>query len=289
MMYKSNFVASLKVGGKILREQSGIVALPFGSEYDILLKNLNSRRALAKVTVNGQDATEDTKLILGPNSTLELQRFIKNGNLNSGNRFKFIERTAKIEDHRGIKEDDGLIRVEFWAEKEVIDLPVVRKHYYDEWVPVPKYYPHPWQEPYYRSPILWQSFGCNIGSAQAGMSCQVNTASSRLLRSCVNTQSLNMSESSVGEANGGLDSVFNDAGITVPGSESSQQFRTGSWFATESNSHVIVLQLKGKVGETEVSKPLTVDIKPVCSICGTKNKPTDKFCRECGTAVTVIQ
>src|ERR1700721_1628098 len=107
MMYSNKFVASLKVGGKILREQSGVVALPFGAEYGILLKNLNSRRAQVKVTVDGQDATEGTKLILPANGSINLERFIKNGNLKTGNKFKFIERTSKIEDHRGIKEDDG--------------------------------------------------------------------------------------------------------------------------------------------------------------------------------------
>ena len=121
MMYTNRFVCSVKVNGKILREQSSLVTLPFGSEYTILLKNLNSRRAMVKVSVDGQDATEGTRLIIAPNATLELERFIKNGNFSRGNRFKFIERTAGIEAHRGIKADDGLIRCEFWSEKEVAE------------------------------------------------------------------------------------------------------------------------------------------------------------------------
>ena len=280
MMYKSNFVCSLKVGGKILRENSGVVALPFGAEYSILLKNLHSRRAMVKVSVDGQDATESTRLILEPNSTLELERFIKGGNLNAGNRFKFIERTAKIEEHRGIKEDDGLIRVEFWSEKEIIDVPVVRKHYYDDWVPVPKpYFPRPWTPKWPYNP--WE-ITCNSSDTPQFYKSSTNSRPQRSLRASASSgiirgQGFQMSEMSM-----------NDTGITVPGSESNQKFRNVSGFELESNSHVIVLQLKGEVGGTQVSTPVTVDQKPTCSVCGKKNKPTDKFCRECGTALVII-
>jgi hypothetical protein len=58
MMYSNRFVCSVKVNGKILREQSGTVTLPFGCEYEILLKNLNSRRAMVSVSVDGKDATD---------------------------------------------------------------------------------------------------------------------------------------------------------------------------------------------------------------------------------------
>src|SRR5258706_13209245 len=117
MVYQNKFVVAIRVDGKILRETSNIVSLPFGSEYSVLLKNMNSVRALAKVTVDGQDATGGTRLVIDPNSSVELERFIRNGNLARGNRLKFIERTEAIEEHRGIKADDGLVRVEFWTEK----------------------------------------------------------------------------------------------------------------------------------------------------------------------------
>ncbi len=46
MTYKENFVLVVKCKGEILRERDGIVTLPFGSEYSILMKNLDHRRAL---------------------------------------------------------------------------------------------------------------------------------------------------------------------------------------------------------------------------------------------------
>ena len=286
-MYSNRFVVSLKVGGKILRETSGAVSLPFGSEYEILLKNLNSRRALVKVSVDGQDATEATKLVLEPNSTVTLERFIKNGNLNSGNRFKFIERTSKIEDHRGIKEDDGLVRAEFWAEKEVLDVPVIRKHYYDEWHPRP-WYPKPYYPKWpYNDGLIWKLGGAQRslgGTLQShGFSGQAESGSGMLRCASANVSSAQMMSQSFNMAETSMDSAFNDAGITVPGSESNQQFKTGSWFETESNSSVIVLQLKGVAGSKPVSVPITVDLKPVCPTCGTKNPPNYKFCGDCGT------
>lgn len=296
MMYSQKYIASLKVGGKILRETNGTVSLPFGSEYGVLLKNLNSRRATVKVTVDGQDATDGTKLILPANGSIELERFIKNGNLKSGNRFKFIERTSKIEDHRGIKEDDGLIRVEFWAEKEVVDVPVVRRYYYDEYHPRYQYYYPYW--PYHRYTDI------RLGGSQTG---DLNWGGSSLQASCNNSQFVQSGNiGSAGEgflrsADSGLSGqiqaqnmscqtmdLSNDAGITVPGSKSDQQFQSSYGFQTESNSHVIVLQLKGFVGDKPVITPVTVDRKPVCPTCGTTNKPQNKFCKECGTGLQLV-
>src|SRR4051812_15745120 len=103
MTFRDNLVCVIRAAGQVLREIDNTVTLPFGSEYSILVKNLNSVRIQIKVSVNGIDATEDTKLIIQPNASLELERFIKGGNLNAGNRFKFIERTAGVEAHRGIQ------------------------------------------------------------------------------------------------------------------------------------------------------------------------------------------
>lgn len=59
-MYHQKLVCCVKVGGKVLRESGDSVNIPFGSEYSILLKNLNSVRIQAKVFIDGQDATEGT-------------------------------------------------------------------------------------------------------------------------------------------------------------------------------------------------------------------------------------
>jgi hypothetical protein len=41
MMYHKKFIAVIKNQGNILRDGGGLVRLPFGSTYSILLKNKN--------------------------------------------------------------------------------------------------------------------------------------------------------------------------------------------------------------------------------------------------------
>lgn len=275
-MYKKNVVACIKVGGKILRESSDRVTLPFGSEYSILLKNLDSVRIQARIWIDGNLATENLWLIIEPNSSLEVERYIKNGNLNKGNRFKFIERTKPIEDARGIKEDDGLVRIEYKKEyvAPTVTTNIVRtKYIYDyDW----DYYLYrPWRP--YRD-IIWSN----------NVNCLTTTTG--VLNSGTFTQSLSKSaESPVRCMAMNNSSIPNEAGITVPGSESNQQFHQAQSFATESQSEVIVLHLVGTNEKSQpVKKAVTVDVKPTCVTCHKVNKATDKFCSRCGTALEII-
>ncbi len=48
-MHNEKFVACIKVAGKVLKEQKDKVFIPFGSEYSIYLRNLNTVRALVRV------------------------------------------------------------------------------------------------------------------------------------------------------------------------------------------------------------------------------------------------
>lgn len=286
MTYKQNFVACIKVNGKILRENGDLVNIPFGSEYTIFLKNLHAVRAMVKVSIDGTDATEGTWLIIPANGVLELERFIRNGNRDRGNRFKFIERSAGIEEHRGIGAEDGLIRIEYKLEKVVEKTTVITEHIHHHY---PHYYPSydPFR-PYYLGGIC-QSSGL-IGSV-TNVSSNVATVQSK----SVNFQSaMNVSSTvsyngagDVGEAMGATASP-NDAGITVAGSESHQRFTSGAWFATEDHSHVLVLRIRGAVAGKPVIQAVTVAHKPQCTSCGKQNKAVNKFCSQCGTALQII-
>ena len=346
MVYSQKLVACVKVNGQILREDGGQgrpgygpeyqVTVPFGSEYSLYLKNLNSVRVQVKVSVDSQDATEGTWLVIQPNSSIELERFIKNGNLNRGNRFKFVERTSKIEKHRGIGGEDGLIRIEYQTEKILPKPIVVPVVHYDYW-----YRPYWWPQTF--PPSWWGTtytyggvqYVCNNAPAQinltslngqwqnsdmssikdcdnvtytnttgglptsgvflgnlnpSNVSYTANnmslgsTRSSRLTKSAGPTRSLR----SMGSINRSVKIEENDAGITVPGSESSQQFHWTSSFPVHETSDVIVLKLRGSVGGLKVSKAVTVKTKPVCRTCGKKNRATVKFCAECGTALSIL-
>jgi len=305
MMYKKNFTAAIKVNGKILREQDDTVALPFGSEYSILLKNLNSVKAQVKVSVDGEDATEGTWLILQPNSSLDLERFIKNANYNKGNRFKFIERTTAIENNRGIKSDDGLVRVEYKFEKIYKDPSVVYHKYEYPWWYVPTPVPYVPYEPYKPWITCGNSIYCNsndpvvYGTAQC-MNTQATTTSGSFgavtsstsfdgeTIKCSSTKTDRQNNNISGQSmTRHMNMCRSVEGITVPGSESHQSFASTYDFTCEP-SEVMVIRLIGQCGNEVVQKPITVDVRPRCTICGKTNKATSKFCSECGTSLILF-
>lgn len=115
-MYKNNLAAAIKVDGKVLREFDDTVYLPFGSEYSIYLKNLQTRRVSVSIKVDGTDAVKGS-LIVDPGQSVDLERFVGDS-LDTGNKLKFIERTERIESHRGIGALDGLVEITYEFERE---------------------------------------------------------------------------------------------------------------------------------------------------------------------------
>src|ERR1039457_6291538 len=114
MMYQNKLVAAIKTNGKVLREFGETVRLPFGREFSLFLKNLNSVRCQVNIEIDGKDIADGNAFIVAANGSMDIERFLKNGNLNSGNKFKFIERTERVEEHRGGPQvEDGIIRVSF--------------------------------------------------------------------------------------------------------------------------------------------------------------------------------
>lgn len=323
-MHSNKLVVALKHNGKVLREQKdkdGNVTtfLPFGSEYSIFIKNLNSVRALVRVSLDGQSVTDGEDLVVYGNDELNLERFLKAGNMNNGNKFKFIERSAKVEAHRGIEAEDGLLRVEFQFEK-VTPKPVVvetiHKHYYNDYYKYNPWYYHP-SNPYrpYDMTCGSPSYGINnmsLGDSSGGLignaigSATANVCSTTSLAqnaACGGTTSVNLtstlsssgvalrslkkslkksSKAAVAEAQA-MDNIVNDAGITVAGSVSDQKFQNAAWFAVDDEKFVIVLKLLGEAGGQTIEKPVLVRQKQTCPTCGTRNRGQNKCCRECGT------
>jgi hypothetical protein len=111
-MYKNNLSVAVSIDGKILREVDGNVYLPFGCEYSIHLKNTNSVSAVVNILIDGESVSEDGFIVDG-GSTIIIGRSIRNGNLKEGNRFKFIQPTSAIIDHRGARVGDSLIEVRY--------------------------------------------------------------------------------------------------------------------------------------------------------------------------------
>jgi hypothetical protein len=239
MMYSNNFVVVIKHKGKVLRESNdGVVRLPFGSDYSVLLKNKDSRKAVANVEIDGKDVA--TGIIVPGNESVELEGIIEDMTVN--NKFRFIQKTKEISDYRGDRPDDGLVRVEYRFEQyeyEPINIqPLINIK--------TKYRPE--------TDVSW------IYSDNATMNDTIYYCSA--YNNCYTTS---------------------DEGITVPGAETKQNFVYGHTKSLESQSHVIILHLRGRVKKRKVKKPITVKTRLTCNTCGRKSKSYAKFCNNCGT------
>jgi hypothetical protein len=279
MTYKDQFVVEVKADGQILRVRDGAVYLPFGCEYSILLKNLNSRKASVKVSIDGEDVLDGNSLILDPLLTHELQGFLRG--ITAKNRFRFIQKTEEIQKHRGDKVDDGLVRVEFAFEKPRPE-PIIKKIINE----IHEHHHH--HHTYWANPYTWYD-----GSGWKYMSNDNDTVKYGSSGNPVHTYNI----SSGGDiARGVMDSVgvqasFNanntpavDEGITVKGNEIYEQYMYGMIGELEESS-VIVISLKGmqQGPGVVVQDPITVKTKLECPSCGLKSKSSFKFCPNCGT------
>jgi hypothetical protein len=282
MMYQSKLVASLKANGKILREFKDTVYIPFGSEYSFLLKNLHTQRAVVNIFIDGDDVVEGG-VVLEPGREVDLERYIKNGNLTEGNRFKFIERTAAIENGpRGVKLEDGLIRIEFQYEQP---RPVIDRMR-DQWHTknIDSIYP---QGGFYGATPTSYNVNGTLRSVDWSKNGEVTAqaATTEVNNYCADNGIINHMELHDGAAT--MD--WNDVGITVPGSKSTQKFMHVTMGAMEAEKHSMVIKLLGETPDNKpVLKPVTVERKPKCVTCGKQNKASAKFCTECGTALEIF-
>lgn len=269
MVYREQFVAVVKSNGRILREKNNNeLFLPFGSEYSILLKNLNSQRASVNIHIDGTDILNGSSLILEPNTDFELEGFLEGSKVK--NKFKFIQKTEEISEYRGDKIDDGLIRIEYAFEKKN-PITITTTHIHHD------YYHHtPWwlnsytvhnDHTLYRSSV--KNFSSNIGATSdfnATMTSSAENVSCNLNYVQENSKPLV------------------DEGITVKGAETRQDFKT-TYIGELEEANSIILKLIGFKDNIKVSQPLTVKSKVKCETCGRKSKSSSKFCNNCGTAL----
>lgn len=285
MMYQSKLVASLKANGKILREFKDTVYIPFGSEYSFLIKNLNTTRALVNIYIDGDDVIEGG-LVLNAGQEVDLERYVKNGNLKTGNRFKFIERTGAVEEHRGAKLEDGLVRIEFQFEKSV----QVRPSLWNTNMPVWGQYPGVTDK--FTVTASGASYSTNVNGVMRGVDFSNGESIKAQANAAINNycaQNGIVSKAEVHDGMATMDCAINDIGITVPGSKSTQSFTHTTMGVMEEEKHTIVLKLLGMTAENQaITVPVTVKHKPKCVTCGKQNKATAKFCTECGTALEIF-
>jgi len=259
MMYHNNFVSVIKCRGKVLREDhKGVVRLPFGSEYTILLKNKNSRKAVVNVEIDDESVANG--IIVDANKTVELKGSLSG--LSVRNRFKFIQKTKEIQDYRGDRLGDGLVRIEYTFEKKVEE-------------PVWYYTPPQIIWPEWPDDDKWRPRKCSTSDApnmgDCVYTCSNSAGDTTLIGSSLTCNSLPKS----------------DEGITVKGSKTKQDFVYGYTDVLESQSSVIILHLRGLTKKRfKVKKVITVKTKLRCPTCGRRSKSSMQFCGNCGTCIS---
>jgi len=263
MAYNRNLVVSIKSKGRFLREvqsneRDREVFLAFGEEYSIYLKNLNSTRALVDVSIDGRKAIKG--LVINPDNIVELERFY-DGDNEKGYKFKFIEKNEVVVKNRGNLPEDGLIVISFKFEKERLvfkDYPQVREPWNERpiWPSWPQQH-DPWI--IYRGDTADNSFHSRF-------------------------------ENSVSEADMSTtyaNTIPVEDGITVEGSDSSQQFT--NIYIDEKNfgsSNSIVIKLKGRnQEEVNIKKTVYVKTSIKCTYCGKMNSSDNSYCPGCGTRI----
>lgn len=295
-MYGNKLAAAIKANGRVLKEFKDTVYVKFGSEYSVYMKNLNTTRALVNVFIDGTNITPGG-LVINAGQEVDLQRSIANGNLTEGNSLKFIERTGAVENHRGVKLEDGIVRIEYQFEMQ---RPVTTTSN-NIWTKRPEWTPQ--TDNYKYGDYLNTTIG--TAGATSGMM-NINgilrsadyssgetmraMASSATTEYCA-TNNIQAQSTTFHDGMATMDSYVpkNESGITVPGSRSDQKFQTAYIGALDPQTHSIVLKILGETPDNQpVRKPVTTKHKPKCVTCGKQNKATAKFCTECGTALEIF-
>lgn len=285
MTYQDQFVAEVKCNGRILRIRDDSVYLPFGSEYSLLLKNLNSRRASVKIHIDGEDVLGGSSLVLGPNESTELEGFLS-GNV-ARNRFRFIQKTKEIQDYRGDKIDDGFIRIEFAFEKEKPE--IIKRSIITEEHEHHHHHHHHHHDFRYYQPFTYYGWNDVTYTSNSGGGGGTQSSAEPISAEKLSSESVKMSNSLLHSSTRDLGvEVFDstpleDEGITVKGSECNQMFRYTTVGELE-QAKTIIIRLKGTTkNETVVEEPITTRTKLKCSTCGKNSRSSFKYCPNCGT------
>lgn len=285
MAYKDSYIVALLVDGKIQKEsKDGIVLLPFGSEYVIRLKNKLRKRAVADIWIDGKASA--TGIVVDANGTVDLERFVSDGNLSEGKKFKLV----RVNDPKVDQPDDsenGSIEVNFYPEKDapVIEKTIIHEYQHNCWHHNGNWIGHCYQccnmatcLTCHPNTVWYGSTGIQTATYQTGTNIiggDLTTYSNDSSKSFTSSGTSNIAPTAMNAVNASLTSsnmqftAMNSTGedaATVEGSTSLQKFSSIYIDVDRSKSVTIRLTVKG------VSK--LVDI---CH-CGFKRTKNVKYC-----------
>jgi len=258
-MYREKFVLSVIHDGRPVKESgsrgSRQVAIPFGSEYKIRLKNKNDRGCTARVTIDGIPISNFGDIIVNAGGTVDLERFITSS-MNNGKRFKFVDL-----DHPDVddptKSENGVVRVEFYLAKQKNGIKIT---------------PSPWEPP--ASP-WYPWYECKTDITWVGGSNTFTSETTNKAKSSDTTVACYFNDAGMKSCSSFCDT---EAGATVEGGHSGQSF---TYYSLEVEPHATILELK-IVGIRRGKRPVQ---GRYCTSCGHRIRKNDKYCGGCGRRV----
>lgn len=276
MVYSSNFVLTVVVGGHIQKEKAnGVVEIPFGSEYTLRLRNKNDRRAVVKISIDGENVSGGG-YVIPAKQVIEIKR-----HWDKDCAFKFVDLDSEEAHDAGKNgpnpdKQKGVVEAKFHLEKKVVN-PVEVHHYhhhYDQqWSDLWPWFGHgPYGPPY--KPMIPTSKGV-MRSTNPEVTCSAQPDAE------VRTSGFNMNQG------GFMSFAPTQDGCTVEGELTGQQFST-TFVDYESEFVVCKLFLQGyHVSQSDVGSIGTTDAKTYCTNCGAK-RPAKKqrFCGNCGSRLS---
>lgn len=229
--YSNHFVVSVINNEKPLREfnKNGkrTCIVPYGSEYKLRLKNNTERKTKVLVEIDGTDVLFGSALILNPNESLDLERFLTNSK--KGNKFKFESIDKAInsgEINDPYSKENGHIKVTFFKQVD---------------------YTLNTSIPLELDPIYYSTSAPS--GLSAGYATLYKTGQNPLMGAAFYTSNANAFATNNVTSTNSLD-INKSRGVTVEGSVSEQKFENASNFLTEFFGTSLDIYLEGPAIET---------------------------------------
>lgn len=258
-MYQNGFVASIKINDRTVEEKDSKVVMPFDTEFSIMLKNRNDRKAVARIYIDGEEITKKGRVIIDANSSVDIERYLDES-LENGKKFKFVKLSnEKVTDKHD--SEKGFIEVRFQLIKAVLNNVIYHtEHVYhrrNHWLNDLDWHPF-----YYStSPV---TFNTNTSGGK-GSICNYSCSSSPVV-------STNHDAYLQGNH------IVEEKGATIKGSDSSQKFSYSYVGELEQNETVIRMNLVGTENKEVASQYVILH----CVKCGKAFDKNDNFCAKCG-------
>lgn len=273
-MYQNGLVVTIKINGKTVEEKDCKVVIPFNSEYSLMLKNRNDRKAVARIYIDGEEVTKKGSLIIDANGSINVERFIDD--MDRGKKFKFVPISDSRVDDKGDSEK-GFVEVRFQLVKPVLNNFIIHEehihhkhhHYdYDWYFCKPYYVDHitPFDVPVYGSPHIYCNSSPTISKGFGGSTMTSNITSD---------VTSNVRDEAFIQDN----HLIEERGATIKGSNSSQKFCYSYVGELEAQETVIRFQL---IGSRDL-RIINQYVKTHCTQCGKAYDINDNYCAKCGT------